>query len=76
MTAGMMPHTDVPTPPSGAEEERNVSSPTELDTEEYHARANEYMDEIHEKAEAMQEDRNDVDVEYSVRIAQPSGRHQ
>lgn len=61
-----MPHTDVPTPPSGAEEERNVSSPTELDTEEYHARADEYMNEIHEKAEAMQEERNDVDVEYSV----------
>ena len=33
---------------------------------QYHERADEYMDAIYEKAEQLQESREDVEVEYSV----------
>ena len=61
-----MPETENPQPPARVEENR-VLQPTELDDEEYQARSDEYMDAIHEKAEEMQEERQDVEVEYSVR---------
>ena len=40
---------------------------TEIDDDEYHVRADDYMLAVHEKAEEIQEDREDVEVEYSVR---------
>ena len=63
----MMPDSEDPQPPKGLEEERKVDQATELDNDEYHARADEYMEAIHEKAEAIQENSADVEVEYSVR---------
>ena len=69
-----MPDTHDPQPPNRVEENRAVQQPTELDNEEYHARADEYLDTVHEKAEMLQEAREDVEVDYSVRltIATPS----
>ena len=64
----MMPDSEDPQPPKGIEEERKVEQATELDDEEYHARADEYMEAMHEKAEAIQEASADVEVEYSVRL--------
>ena len=61
-----MPETEDPQPPARVEENR-VLHPTALEDEEYQLRSDEYMDAIHEKAEEMQEDREDVEVEYSVR---------
>ena len=61
-----MPETENPQPPSRVEENR-VQQPTELEEEEYHSHADAYMDAIYEKAEEMQEAREDVEVEYSVR---------
>ena len=62
----MMPDTETPQPPKQVEEDRSVLQPTEIDTDEYHTRADDYMEAVHEKAETMQEGREDVDVEYSV----------
>lgn len=61
-----MPETEDPQPPSIVEKER-VLQPTQLDDDEYQLRSDEYMDAIHEKAEEIQEERADVEVEYSVR---------
>lgn len=63
-----MPDTHDPQPPNRVEENRAVQQPTELDNEEYHARADEYIEAVHEKAEMLQEAREDVEVDYSVRI--------
>lgn len=68
--AGLMPDAEEPQPPARVEENR-VLQPTPLEDEEYHARADEYMDSIHEKAEEIQEGREDVEVEYSVSFLQP-----
>lgn len=62
----MMPETADPQPPKGVEEHQ-VTQPTEINDEDYHARADEYVDAVREKAEAIQETREDVEVEYSVR---------
>lgn len=42
-------------------------SPTPLSTDEYHTRSDAYIDALLAQLEAMQEEREDVDVEYSVR---------
>jgi frataxin len=42
--------------------------PTEVTDDEFHARADEFMEKVHEKAEQIQEGREDVEVEYAVRI--------
>ena len=63
-----MPDQEDPQPPSRVEESRAVAQPTELTDDEYHVLADEYMEAINEKAEAMQEAREDVEVEFSVRI--------
>lgn len=65
--AGLMPDSEDPQPPNRVEEHR-MTQPTEIDEEEYHTHADQYMDAIHEKAEEMQEEREDVEVEYSVRF--------
>jgi hypothetical protein len=61
-----MPDSENPQPPSRVEDTRTVHQPTEMDEDEYHMRADEYMNAIHERAEEIQEDREDVEVEYSV----------
>lgn len=61
-----MPETESPQPPKRVEEERAVLQPTEIDMDEYHTRADDYMDAVNEKAEAIQEGREDVEVEFAV----------
>ena len=67
-----MPDSSDPQPPNRVEETRAIAQATELDNDEYHTRADEWMDAIHEKAEAMQEARDDVEVEYSVSQHHPT----
>lgn len=69
-----MPDQEKPQPPQSAEEEAPPTQPTALEEEEYHTIADAWMDAINEKAEAMQEAREDVEVEYSVRLASNSPR--
>ena len=61
----MMPDTPDPKPPHNAAED-NAHQSTAISDEEYTERADEYMNAIHEKAEQLQETREDVEVEYSV----------
>jgi frataxin len=61
-----MPDQEDPQPPSRVETERTIQQPTDISEDTYHLRADEYMDAINEKAEAMQEAREDVEVEFSV----------
>lgn len=64
--AGLMPDTHEPQPPKGEDVEHVVTQPTEISDDEYHVRSDDYMEAVHEKAEMIQEERDDVDVEYSV----------
>lgn len=52
-------HAAPPSPPS--------NEPTPLSTDEYHKISDAYIDTLVAQLEAMQEEREDVDVEYSVR---------
>lgn len=54
-----------PTPPPAKE-------PTPLSTTQYHALSDAHIDALLAVLEAMQEEREDVDVEYSVRYPPPS----
>ena len=64
--AGLMPDQENPAPPQEVPEEAPPTQPTPIDDDEYHTRSDEWMNAINEKAEAMQEEREDVEVEYSV----------
>ncbi|CAK3896878.1 Frataxin, mitochondrial [Lecanosticta acicola] len=61
-----MPDSEDPKPPvNEAAQGSHITQPTEISDEKYHALADEYLDAVHEKAEQLQEGREDVDVEYS-----------
>ena len=45
------------------------SQPTEISIEEFHSRSDAFLDSLVSKLEAMQEERDDVDVEYTVRLS-------
>ena len=65
--AGLMPDQENPAPPESQPEEAPPLQAFALEDEEYHVIADAWMDAINEQAEAMQEAREDVEVEYSVR---------
>ena len=53
--------------PNPEANEEPPSAKTEISIEEYHERADEFMDALVSKLEARQEKKGDLDVEYSVR---------
>lgn len=62
-----MPDTEEPkAPQEDPAEASRATQPTEVSEEEYHERSEEFMNALNEKAEALQEGREDVEVEYSV----------
>lgn len=63
-----MPDQENPKAPQNAPEEAPPFEPTALEDEEYHSIADAWMNAINEKAEAMQEAREEVDLEFSVRL--------
>ena len=64
-----MPDSEEPKAPNNeAVPGSHITQPTEVSDDEYHARADEYLEAVHEKAEQLQEGREDVDVEFSVRF--------
>jgi len=63
-----MPDTEDPQPPKEKPIEGPPAQPTELTDEEYQVVADEYMELVHEKAELIQEGREDVEVEYSAGV--------
>lgn len=65
-----MPETEDPAPAEPAPT-HHVSEPTPIEDEEYHERADEYLDEVVARVEELAESRDDVDVEYAVRSLFP-----
>lgn len=43
-----------------------VNDPTPIEIEEYHERADQYLEELVSRAEELAEEKQDVDVEFSV----------
>lgn len=65
--AGLMPDAEEPEPPKVEKAETpRPTEPTELSEEDYHEHADAFVDSVHEKAEQIQETRDDVEVEYAV----------
>jgi frataxin len=62
---GLSPDSEDPHPKE-AESSTVAAKPADLTNEEYHELADAYMDAMVEKMEQMQEERDEVDVEYSV----------
>lgn len=63
-----MPETDDPKPKESAKTVVNLS-PAALTDGEYHQIANEYLDTVVTKFEELQDEKDAVDVEFSVRTA-------
>lgn len=61
-----MPETEDPAPPNDEAVEPGNLQPAQLTDEEYQQISDAQMDGVYEKAEALQESREDVEVEYSV----------
>jgi hypothetical protein len=68
MRAGLMPDSEDPAPPA-IESEPKPTTPTEIDDDEFHLHADQFLNSVHEKAEAIQEGREDVEVDYAVCLA-------
>lgn len=60
-----MPDAEHPEPPK-EDAATSTRTATSLTDDEYHTHADEYMEKINERAEELAEQRDDVDVEYSV----------
>ncbi|EMC95074.1 hypothetical protein BAUCODRAFT_47876, partial [Baudoinia panamericana UAMH 10762] len=77
--AGLMPDTHDPQPPSTTEPHHDAKQPTEVSEEEYHEHADRFMDSLHDRAEELQEERQDVEVEYAAGVLSlsfpPSGTY-
>jgi frataxin len=63
---GILPDTEDPQPP-GSAEQHSPLTPAEITDKEYHELADEYLDRVLSKLEELQDKREDIDVEYSVR---------
>lgn len=67
-----MPETEDPKPPNDEAVEPGNLQAAQLTDEEYQRLSDLQMDAVHEKAEAMQESREDVEVDYSVSCGHPA----
>ncbi|KAF2724145.1 Frataxin, partial [Polychaeton citri CBS 116435] len=61
----LMPEHEDPPPPKQTELDNHPTSATDVSDEEYHQHADEFMNLLHDEAEAIQETREDVEVEYA-----------
>jgi frataxin len=66
-----MPDTDNPSPPK-VEEVATTLTAAEITDEEFHTLSDAFLEKVHEKAEQVQEGREDVEVDYSVSVLFPS----
>ncbi|MCJ1350045.1 MAG: Mitochondrial chaperone Frataxin [Icmadophila ericetorum] len=66
-------NTPTPQPPASSTSSSPIPShtvtPTPLSNESYHILSDEFIEKLNERLEGIQEEREDVDVEYSVRCA-------
>ncbi|OCL09085.1 arabinogalactan endo-1,4-beta-galactosidase [Glonium stellatum] len=68
---GIMPDSADPAPKE-SEANEHVTAPTELSHEEYHQRADEYLDLLVNRLEQQQESRQDLEVEYAAGVLEVS----
>ena len=68
---GLQPETDDPQPKE-AEPQDLASAPAELSMSEYHKLSDQYLERLVDKLEALQEQKEDIDCEYSVSTSCPS----
>jgi frataxin len=61
-----MPESETPEPPNDEATQASNVQPAQLNDEEYHELADNLINTVYEKAEALLESREDVEVEYSV----------
>ncbi|KAF2765525.1 Frataxin [Teratosphaeria nubilosa] len=67
--AGLMPDTHDPQPPTDTTNaDTRAMVPSPLSDEGYHEHADRYMDALHERAEQLQETREDVEVEFAAGV--------
>lgn len=66
-----MPDAENP-PPKESEDQEQPTAPTEITTEEFHERADHYLNELVERLEEAQEKDPQIEVEYSVRLYTPT----
>ncbi|KAG9246459.1 hypothetical protein BJ878DRAFT_416924 [Calycina marina] len=64
---GLSPETDNPQP-TERDGHHNIAVPAELSVEMYHELSDMYMDAIVEQLEALQEEKESIDVEYSAGV--------
>jgi frataxin len=64
---GLMPDTENPSTPV-REPLATTLTPAEISDEDFHTLADAFMEKVHEKAEQVQEGREDVEVDYSVSV--------
>ena len=62
---GLMPDTENPSTPK-REPLATTLTPAEITDEEFHTLSDAFLEKVHEKAEQVQEGREDVEVDYSV----------
>lgn len=67
-----MPDTHDPQPPNNESEQHATPAAAQMSEVDYNEHADRYMDALHEKAEELQEGREDVEVEYAVCMPRPS----
>jgi frataxin len=67
---GLSPESE--NPPIKETEDEPVATATDISAETYHEVADDYMNALVEKLEQLQEETEDIDVEYTVRVSTPS----
>ncbi|KAE9971045.1 hypothetical protein EG328_000354 [Venturia inaequalis] len=66
--AGLMPHAEDPPVREAESQEENPSQKTQITNEEYHDRSDQFLESLLSKLEARQEEKGDIDVEYSAGV--------
>jgi frataxin len=61
-----MPHAEDPPVREAESQEETPSQKTQITNEEYHFRSDQFLESLLSKLEARQEEKGDIDVEYSV----------
>lgn len=69
---GLSPDSEDPKPKE-AEKHATAAKPADLSTEKFHEFADQFIEAVIGKMEQLQEKREDVDLEYSVRLILSSG---
>lgn len=65
---GLMPDTENPKSPKIEDPAEGALTPAEISDDEFHTLSDAFLEKVHEKAEQVQETREDVEVEFAVSL--------